>query len=58
MCNFYTSDIYIERRNLETQLEIMKIDLKVRSEEASVKIIVDYNMVEGDKWALFSQIII
>lgn len=40
VCNFYISDI--DRRDLETQLETMKTGLKVRSDEASVKIIVEY----------------
>lgn len=41
---FYTSDI--NRRDIKTQLETMKADPKVRSEETAVKIIVDY-LVEG-----------
>lgn len=55
VCNFYTT--YISRRDLEAQLETLKIDLNVGSDEASVKVVVNY-LVEGNRWALFSEIAI
>lgn len=55
VCNFYTTDI--SKRDLEAQLETLKIDLNVGSDEASVKVVVNY-LVEGNKWALFSEIAI
>lgn len=48
---------YISRRDLEAQLETLKIDLNVGSDEASVKVVVNY-LVEGNRWALFSEIAI
>lgn len=46
VCNFNTTDI--SRRDLEAQLETLKIDLNVGSDEASVKVVVNY-LVEGNK---------
>lgn len=55
VCNFYI--IYISRRDFEVQLEIFKIDLNVGLDEVFVKVVVNY-LVEGNKWVLFSEIVI
>lgn len=55
VCNFYI--IYISRRDFEVQLEIFKIDLNVGLDEVFVKVVVKY-LVEGNKWVLFSEIVI
>lgn len=55
VCNFYIIDI--SRRDFEVQLEIFKIDLNVGLDEVFVKVVVNY-LVEGNKWVLFSEIVI
>lgn len=55
VCNFYI--IYISGRDFEVQLEIFKIDLNVGLDEVFVKVVVNY-LVEGNKWVLFSEIVI
>lgn len=55
VCNFYI--IYISRRDFEVQLEIFKIDLNVGLDEVFVKVVVNY-LVEGNRWVLFSEIVI
>lgn len=55
VCNFYIIDI--SRRDFEVQLEIFIIDLNVGLDEVFVKVVVKY-LVEGNKWVLFSEIVI
>lgn len=55
VCNFYI--INISKRDFEVQLEIFKIDLNVGLDEVFVKVVVNY-LVEGNKWVLFSEIVI
>lgn len=55
VCNFYIIDI--SRRDFEVQLEIFKIDLNVGLDEVFVKVVVNY-LVEGNRWVLFSEIVI
>lgn len=55
VCNFYI--IYISRRDFEVQLEIFKVDLNVGLDEVFVKVVVNY-LVEGNRWVLFSEIVI
>lgn len=55
VCNFYIIDI--SKRDFEVQLEIFKIDLNVGLDEVFVKVVVNY-LVEGNKWVLFSEIVI
>lgn len=55
VCNFYIIDI--SKRDFEVQLEIFKIDLNVGLDEVFVKVVVNY-LVEGNRWVLFSEIVI
>lgn len=55
VCNFYIIDI--SRRDFEVQLEIFKIDLNVGLDVVFVKVVVNY-LVEGNRWVLFSEIVI
>lgn len=55
VCNFYIIDI--SRRDFKVQLEIFIIDLNVGLDEVFVKVVVKY-LVEGNKWVLFSEIVI